>query len=73
MAVLAARRRWLSDSPRHSRGRVHQHRRRPDGGALDAAQLAQAYSFGPLYTANHYGAGTTVALVEMSVGRVRRE
>ncbi len=34
-------------------------------GALDADQLAQAYSFDPLYTANHYGAGSTVALVEM--------
>ncbi len=36
------------------------------GGALDAEQLAQAYSFDPLYSANHYGAGTTVALLEMS-------
>ena len=36
------------------------------GGALDADQLAQAYSFGSLYSANHYGAGTTVALLEMS-------
>ena len=35
-------------------------------GALDAVQLAQAYSFDPLYTANHYGAGTTVALLEMA-------
>ncbi len=35
-------------------------------GALDADQLAQAYSFDPLYTANHYGGGATVALVEMS-------
>ena len=34
-------------------------------GALDADQLAQAYSFGSLYAANHYGAGTTVALVEL--------
>ncbi len=34
-------------------------------GALDADQLAQAYSFDPLYSANHYGAGTTVALVEL--------
>ena len=35
-------------------------------GALDAVQLAQAYSFGPLYSANHYGAGATVALLEMA-------
>ena len=35
-------------------------------GALDAVQLSQAYSFGPLYAANHYGAGATVALLEMS-------
>ncbi len=35
-------------------------------GALDADQLAQAYSFDPLYTANHYGAGATVALLELS-------
>jgi hypothetical protein len=35
-------------------------------GALDADQLAQAYSFDPLYAANHYGAGSTVALLEMS-------
>ena len=34
-------------------------------GALDADQLAQAYSFDPLYTANHYGSGATVALLEM--------
>ncbi len=36
------------------------------GGALDAVKLAQAYSFGPLYSSNRYGAGSTVALVEMS-------
>ena len=35
-------------------------------GALDAVQLAQAYSFDPLYSSGHYGSGTTVALVEMS-------
>ena len=35
-------------------------------GALDAVQLAQAYSFDPLYSATHYGAGTTVALLEMA-------
>jgi hypothetical protein len=35
-------------------------------GALDADRLAQAYSFDPLYSANRYGAGSTVALVEMS-------
>jgi hypothetical protein len=35
-------------------------------GALDADQLAQAYSFDPLYAANHYGAGATVALLEMA-------
>ncbi len=36
-----------------------------DYGALDADSLAQAYSFGSLYSANHYGAGATVALVEL--------
>jgi YVTN family beta-propeller protein len=36
-----------------------------DYGALDADDLAQAYSFGSLYTNDHYGAGTTVALVEL--------
>ncbi|MGC2175513.1 MAG: InlB B-repeat-containing protein, partial [Acidimicrobiales bacterium] len=36
-----------------------------DYGALDADDLAQAYSFGPLYSADHYGAGATVALVEL--------
>ncbi len=36
------------------------------GGALNAVQLAQAYSFGPLYSSNHYGAGITVALVELA-------
>ncbi len=35
-------------------------------GALDAVQLAQAYSFDPLYSSGNYGSGTTVALVEMS-------
>ncbi len=35
-------------------------------GALNAVQLSQAYSFGPLYSSNHYGAGTTVALLEMA-------
>ncbi len=35
------------------------------GGSLDAPQLAQAYSFGNLYSGNNYGAGTTIALVEM--------
>jgi hypothetical protein len=35
-------------------------------GGLDAPQLAQAYSFGPLYAGNSYGAGQTVALLEMS-------
>ena len=35
------------------------------GGSLDAPQLAQAYSFGSLYSGNSYGAGTTIALVEM--------
>jgi DNA-binding beta-propeller fold protein YncE len=33
-------------------------------GALDAPELAQAYSFDPLYSANDFGAGSTVALVE---------
>jgi DNA-binding beta-propeller fold protein YncE len=33
-------------------------------GSLDADDLAQAYSFGPLYNNNDYGAGATVALVE---------
>ncbi len=37
-----------------------------DTGALDAVDLSQAYSFDPLYSASHYGAGTTVALLEMS-------
>jgi DNA-binding beta-propeller fold protein YncE len=35
-------------------------------GALDAPDLAQAYAFDPLYSSSHYGAGSTVALVEMS-------
>ena len=35
-------------------------------GALDAPDLAQAYSFNPLYSSNDYGAGSTVALLEMS-------
>jgi len=35
-------------------------------GALDAPELAQAYSFNPLYSSNDYGEGSTVALVEMS-------
>ncbi len=35
-------------------------------GALDAVELAQAYSFDPLYASGDYGAGSTVALVEMS-------
>ena len=35
-------------------------------GALDAVDLAQAYSFDPLYSSGNYGSGTTVALVEMS-------
>ncbi len=35
-------------------------------GALDADDLAQAYSFDPLYAAGDYGSGTTVALVELS-------
>ena len=35
-------------------------------GALDAPELAQAYSFDPLYSSNRYGAGSTIALVEMS-------
>src|SRR6202453_1664552 len=35
-------------------------------GALDAPDLAQAYSFNPLYASNDYGAGSTVALLEMS-------
>jgi Pro-kumamolisin, activation domain/MBG domain (YGX type) len=34
-------------------------------GALDAPQLAQAYSFDPLYGSGDYGAGSTIALVEM--------
>ncbi len=28
--------------------------------------MAQAYSFDPLYTSNDYGAGSTIALLEMS-------
>src|SRR3984957_18710879 len=35
-------------------------------GALDAPALAQAYSINPLYSSNDYGAGSTVALLEMS-------
>ncbi len=35
-------------------------------GALDAPDLAQAYSFDPLYSAGDYGAGSTIALLEMS-------
>ena len=35
-------------------------------GALDADDLAQAYSFDPLYNSSDYGAGSTVALVELS-------
>jgi len=35
-------------------------------GALDAPELAQAYSFGSLYSSNQYGAGSTIALVEMA-------
>jgi DNA-binding beta-propeller fold protein YncE len=35
-------------------------------GALDAPQLAQAYSFDSLYSSSDYGAGSTVALVEPS-------
>ncbi len=35
-------------------------------GALNAVQLAQAYSFDPLYSSGNYGSGQTVALVEMS-------
>ncbi len=34
--------------------------------ALDAPELAQAYSFGSLYSSAHYGAGSTIALVEMA-------
>ncbi len=35
-------------------------------GALNADELAQAYSFDPLYSSNDYGTGSTIALVEMS-------
>ena len=35
-------------------------------GALDADDLAQAYSFGSLYAHNDYGSGSTVALVELA-------
>ncbi|HEY6429404.1 MAG TPA: protease pro-enzyme activation domain-containing protein, partial [Acidimicrobiales bacterium] len=34
-------------------------------GALDAPDLAQAYSFGSLYNGGNYGSGTTIALLEM--------
>jgi hypothetical protein len=34
--------------------------------AWDADDLAQAYSFGPLYNSGDYGAGSTVALVELA-------
>jgi subtilase family serine protease len=35
-------------------------------GAWDADDLAQAYSFGSVYTGGHYGAGATVAIVELT-------
>ena len=35
-------------------------------GALEAPDLAQAYGLGPLYSSGDYGAGATVALLEMS-------
>ena len=35
-------------------------------GALDADDLAQAYSFDPVYATGDYGSGATVALVELS-------
>ena len=35
-------------------------------GALEAPDLAQAYSLDPLYSSGDYGAGSTVALLEMS-------
>jgi YVTN family beta-propeller protein len=34
-------------------------------GDLDAVDLAQAYSFDPLYAAQDYGAGSTIALLEL--------
>ena len=37
-------------------------------GALDAPELAQAYSFNSLYSSSDYGAGSTVALVEPTGG-----
>jgi YVTN family beta-propeller protein len=37
-----------------------------DYGTLDADDLAQAYSFGSLYAHNDYGAGSTVALIELA-------
>jgi DNA-binding beta-propeller fold protein YncE len=35
-------------------------------GAWDADDLAKAYSFGSVYTGGHYGAGATVAIVELA-------
>ena len=62
------RRRSLQVSRRHSPGRAATliGSVQSGTGALNAVQLAQAYSFGPLYSSNRYGAGSTVALVEMS-------
>ena len=37
-----------------------------DNGALDAPELAQAYALNSLYSSGDYGAGSTIALVEMS-------
>ncbi len=62
------RRRWPPASPPLSPGNCYTDIKTIQGkyGALDPDELAQAYSFDPLYTANHYGAGTTIALLEMS-------
>ena len=74
-AELAVPERWPRDSPRRD-GKLrqqHQHRCESTFGALDAPELAQAYSFDSLYSSNDYGAGSTVALVEPAgTGATRR-
>ena len=45
--------------------RQHQRQRKGSTGALEAPELAQAYWFDSLYSSGDYGAGSTIALVEM--------
>ena len=55
--------------PSPTRELLHQQHQlgvRHSTGALDAPELAQAYAFDPLYSSNDYGAGSTVALLEMA-------